>query len=51
MVLVVVLKATDSGQPQKFRICIDPRTVIRVTPNDLHPLPHILDCLDDACGA
>jgi DNA-binding GntR family transcriptional regulator len=25
--------------------------VKKVTPNDIHPLPHILDYLDDACGA
>jgi hypothetical protein len=49
--LVVVNKATDPGSPPKFRVCLDPRPINKVTPNDLHPLPHILDYLDDACGA
>ena len=51
MGLVVVKKATPEGKPQKFRICIDPRAINKVTPDDLHPLPQILDYLDDACGA
>ncbi len=32
-------------------MCTDPRPIKRVTPNYPHPLPHILDYLDDACGA
>ncbi len=49
--LVVVKKASEPGSPPKFRVCIDPRPTNAVTPDDLHPLPHILDYLDDACGA
>jgi transposase InsO family protein len=51
MQLVVVTKATEPGSPQKFRVCIDPRAVNALTPDDPHPLPHILEYLDDACGA
>jgi transposase InsO family protein len=51
MNLVVVKKPSEAGSPPKFRVCIDPRPINRVTPNDPHPLPHILDYLDDACGA
>ncbi|OBQ33349.1 MAG: hypothetical protein AN485_18965 [Anabaena sp. MDT14b] len=51
MGLVVVAKTTDPGAPLKYRVCIDPRPVNAVTPNDPHPLPYILDYLDDACGA
>ncbi len=49
--MVVVRKATEPDAPPKFRVCIDPRPINAVTPDDLHPLPHILDYLDDACGA
>jgi hypothetical protein len=49
--LVVVNKATEPGAEPKYRVCLDPRPINKVTPNDLHPLPHILDYLDDACGA
>jgi hypothetical protein len=51
MGVVVVAKATEPGAPLKYRVCIDPRPVNAVTPNDPHPLPYILDHLDDACGA
>ena len=51
MGLVMVKKHTPEGQPQKYRVCIDPRPANKVTPNYLHPLPQILDYLDDACGA
>jgi hypothetical protein len=52
MNLVVVAKAaTSPDDPPKFRVCIDPRPINNLTPNDEHPLPHILDYLDEACGA
>ncbi len=35
----------------EYRVCVDPRPVNAVTPNDPHPLPYIFDYLDDACGA
>jgi hypothetical protein len=49
--LVVVKKPSPANSAPKFRVCIDPRPNNAVTPDDLHPLPHILDYLEDACGA
>ena len=49
--LVVVKKATEPGAPPKYRVCLDPRKMNAATPNDRHPLAHILDYLDEACGS
>jgi len=49
--LVVVDKRDSKGQLTGYRVCIDPRHINRLTPDEGHPLPHIIDHLDEACGA
>ncbi|OBQ31931.1 MAG: hypothetical protein AN485_22840, partial [Anabaena sp. MDT14b] len=49
--LVVVPKKDHNGVVTGMRVCIDPRHINDLTPDDQHPLPHIMEYLDDASGA
>jgi hypothetical protein len=49
--LVVVSKKDSDGHITGTRVCIDPRHLNALSPDDPHPLPFIIDYLDEACGA
>ena len=49
--MVVVPKKDSKGVVTGMRVCIDPRHINALTPDDQHPLPNIMEYLDDASGA
>jgi hypothetical protein len=49
--LVVVPKKDNDGVVTGMRVCIDPRHINDLTPDDQHPLPHIMEYLEDAFSA
>jgi hypothetical protein len=49
--LVVVPKKDSEGVVTGMRVCIDPRHINALTADDHHPLPSIMEYLDNASGA
>ena len=49
--LVVAHKKDAHGNHTGYRVCLDPRIINNITPDDTHALPLIFDHLDEACAA
>ena len=45
--LLVVPKKDSEGRPTKVRICIDPRPINAMLPNDCFPIPRIEEVLEN----
>ncbi len=48
---MVVPKEDSEGVVTGMRVCLDPRHINALTPDDQHPLPSTMEYLDNACGA
>ena len=48
--LIVVSKTNELNGNVKHRVCLDPRHINRLLMNDIYPIPHLRDILDNSAG-